>query len=216
MFHVCPRRCISVTFGAGSQWLILSSGGCLAQREESSLNRRRAPVTGLPDQGSPPTLPQSERMHTQKRERMSGRKRSQHARTCIHRKAVSLTHIKPVYLSHLLSLYLPSRSCTSAHMLRYLFHSSHFPRSARPLLTLGFSDMISVKVLHWWPCSAPSYPAALLFKAALRRGRRGGHCQVSGELNGALSRATQRSGRGNSFFTGGTTSISAAKRGLFH
>lgn len=39
-FHVSPRRCVSVTFAAGSQWLILSSGGCLAHSE------RRAGRTG--------------------------------------------------------------------------------------------------------------------------------------------------------------------------
>lgn len=52
--RLSPRRCVSVTFGAGSQWLILSSGGCLAHSERASrLHWRRAPVTGLPDQGSP-------------------------------------------------------------------------------------------------------------------------------------------------------------------
>lgn len=39
-FHLSPRRCVSVTFAAGSQWLILSSGGCLAHSE------RRAGRTG--------------------------------------------------------------------------------------------------------------------------------------------------------------------------
>lgn len=58
VFHVCPRRCISVTSEARSQWLILSSGGCLAHWEEGSQNWRWAPVTGLPDQGSRPTRSQ--------------------------------------------------------------------------------------------------------------------------------------------------------------
>lgn len=62
MFRICPRRRSSVTSGARSQWLILSSGGCLAQSEESLQNRRRAPVTGLPDQGSRPTPPRDVRV----------------------------------------------------------------------------------------------------------------------------------------------------------
>lgn len=88
VFQVCPRRCISVTSGAGSQWLILSSGGCLAHWEESSQNRRWAPVTGLPDQGSPPTLSQRTHTHTQKRAHMSW----QNACTCMHAQAKVFTH----------------------------------------------------------------------------------------------------------------------------
>lgn len=57
VFRVCPQRRSSVTSGARSQWLILSSGGWLAQSEESLQNRRWTPVTGHPDQGSRPTPP---------------------------------------------------------------------------------------------------------------------------------------------------------------
>lgn len=63
-----------------------------------------------------------------------------------------------------------------------------------------------------------SFRPSLVFPTSPIRWRGGGRCQVSGgELNGAPSRAAaQPGGRGRSFFTGGTTSISAAKRRLFH
>lgn len=91
------------------------------------------------------------------------------------------------YLSHLRGLYLHQLAiCASFYVL---YHD--LPTSFRPLL---------------------------VFPTCLIRWRGGGRCQVSGgELNGAPSRAAaQPGGRGKSFFTGGTTSISAAKRGLFH
>lgn len=151
---VCPRRCISVTSGAGSQWLILSSGGCLAHWEESSRNRRWAPVTGLPDQGSPPTLSQRTHMHTQKRAHMSDGMAEclhMHARTgqSFHTQTLSLEQIEPVYLS----LLAQPPSLSSLALFIYLLYyfssslslSSLIPRSVRLLFTLGFPDMISMK-----------------------------------------------------------------------
>lgn len=57
-------------------------------------------------------------------------------------------------------------------------------------------------------------PRALIVKAALTWG----HSQVSSELNGGLSCVSlpQHSEGERSFFTEGTTSISAAKRWMFH
>lgn len=102
--------------------------------------------------------------------------------------------------------------CLLYYFCSSLSLSSPIPRSVRLLFTLEFPDMISMKT-----CSSghalPVLPSTLI---VLSCSHTGGHCQVSSELNGALSCVARHSGRENSFFTGGTTSISAAKRRLFH
>lgn len=137
----------------------------------------------------------------------------QNARTCMR----SRFHTK--YQCNTLSLFIPlgPASLLSFRQLLYYFFSrlppsSFIPRPARRLSTLGIPDMISMKPCssgHALPCPIPAPP---LFKLLSHVG----HCQVSSELNGALSCVAQHSGRENSFFTGGTTSISGAKHGLFH
>lgn len=174
MFHVCPRRCISVTSGAGSQWLILSSGGCLAHWEESSQNRRWAPVTGLPDQGSPPTLSGYKCTHidtdicthvlADQQECLNILGLLHTTQSDIHTQTLSFRNTEPAYLSQVAQ---PSfLSSLTLFCLLYYFSSSLslstlFPRSVRLLFTLGFPDMISMK-----PCSSglalPVLPSTLI------------------------------------------------------
>lgn len=171
VFHVCPRRCISVTSGAGSQWLILSSGGCLAHWEESSQNRRWAPITGLPDQGSPPTLSEYTHVHTAKHAHMSWQI-GKNACTCMHAHTKDFTHkhchsntlsllIYPRWLSLHLAPPLYFFICLLYYSSSSLSLSSLIPRSVRLLFTLGFPDMISMKT-----CSSshalPVLPSTLI------------------------------------------------------
>lgn len=178
-FHVSPRRCVSVTFEAGSQWLILSSGGCLAHSE------RRAGRTGgellLQDSPTRGHLDWSTCKNTV-------------ARHCLH----------------------PKHFCLLISSI-----SSFDSRVANTLWIVRTFARIWISLIG--PCYAIVQSCSLAGRRReggwVKVGRVGrGRCQVSGgELNRAASRARlSLVGEGKSFFTGGTTSISAAKRGLFH
>lgn len=160
VFHVCPWRCISVTSEARSQWLILSSGGCLAHWEEGSQNWRWAPVTGLPDQGSRQTRSQyTTHMH-----------RNVHTYpgpvlTCAGTCRTTFLHTNTVTQIHWGYLSIPAGlPCISILLSTVvLTYFLSLTRSVRPLFTLGFPDMISMKT-----CSSghalPVVPAPSLLK----------------------------------------------------